>query len=229
MDALAVYVDLKSPYAYLALAPVRALAAEHGVAIDWLPYVLDIPSYLGSARLDPATGAVLESARSEQQWRKVRYAYMDVRRQANRAGLVIRGTQKIWRTELASIALLYAKERAPARVDAFLGAIFPPFWRRELDAEREDTLAAKLREAGVGDAGFAAFASEEGAARLAAVMDAAHARGVFGVPSFLWRGELFWGREHLPLLAERIAASPRAVGSGSDPTPTARGARRGEE
>jgi 2-hydroxychromene-2-carboxylate isomerase len=29
---------------------------------------------------------------------------------------------------------------------------------------------------------------------------------VFGVPSFVWAGELFWGREHLPLLAERMAA-----------------------
>jgi 2-hydroxychromene-2-carboxylate isomerase len=203
---LTVYVDLKSPYAYLALAPVRALCEEHGVAIDWLPYVLDIPSYLGSARLDPATGAVVESARSEGQWRKVRYAYMDVRRQANRAGLVIRGTQKIWNTELAAIALLYVKRSEPARVDAFLDAIFPPFWRRDLDAERSEVLEAKLREAGVDSGGFAAFAAAEGRVRLAAAMDEAHARGVFGVPSFLWNGELFWGREHLPLLGERMAA-----------------------
>jgi 2-hydroxychromene-2-carboxylate isomerase len=201
---LAVYVDLKSPYAFLALAPVRALCARHGVAIDWLPYVLDIPSYLGSARLDPATGAVLESSRTESQWRKVRYAYMDVRRQANRAGLVIRGTQKIWSTELAAIALLYAKERTPARVDAFLDATFTPFWRRELDAESEAVLAEKLREAGIDAADFAAFAADAGRARLAATMREAHERGVFGVPSFLWNGELFWGREHLPAIAERM-------------------------
>jgi 2-hydroxychromene-2-carboxylate isomerase len=203
--ALTAYVDLKSPYAYLALAPTRSLCAERGVTIEWLPYVLDIPSYLGSARLDPVTGAVIESARTEQQWRKVRYAYMDVRRQANRAGLLIRGTQKIWNTELAAIALLYTKSRAPARVDAFLDAIFPPFWRRELDAEREDVLTEKLREAGVDAAGFAAFAGSEGRSALATIMAEAHARGVFGVPSFLWKGELFWGREHLPLLAERMA------------------------
>ena len=205
--ALTVYVDLKSPYAYLALAPTRALCAEHGVAIDWLPYVLDIPSYLGSARVDVVTGALLESERSEAQWRKVRYAYMDVRRQANRAGLVIRGTQKIWSTELASIALLYVRERAPARVEAFLDAIFPAFWRRELDAERGDVLAAKLREAGVDASAFDAFAAGEGRKQLDAVMTEAHARGVFGVPSFLWSRELFWGREHLPLIAERIAAA----------------------
>jgi 2-hydroxychromene-2-carboxylate isomerase len=209
---LSVYVDLKSPYAYLALTPARALCAEHDVAIDWLPYVLDIPSYLGSARVDPATGAVIESTRSEQQWRKVRYAYMDVRRQANRAGLVIRGTQKIWSSELAAIALLYAKLRAPARVDAFLDATFAPFWRRELDAERSDVLEAKLAEAGVDASGFTEFAASDGRAELAAVMEEAHARGVFGVPSFVWQGELFWGREHLPLLAERMAAGAPAVG-----------------
>jgi 2-hydroxychromene-2-carboxylate isomerase len=129
---------------------------------------------------------------------------MDVRRQANRAGLVIRGTQKIWSTELAAIALLYAKERAPARVDAFLDATFAPFWRRELDAESERVLAEKLREAGVDSAGFAAFAASDGRARLAAAMTEAHERGVFGVPSFLWNGELFWGREHLPAIAERM-------------------------
>lgn len=203
---LTVYVDVKSPYAYLALAPTRALAAERGVAIDWLPYVLDIPSYLGSARLDPESGRVLESERSEQQWRKVRYAYLDVRRQANRVGLVIRGTQKIWNTELASCALLFAKRRAPERVDAFLDALFAPFWRRELDVERDEVIEATLRAAGVDPAGFATFAAHQGRAELAATQGEAHARGVFGVPSFLLDGELFWGREQLPLIAERLSA-----------------------
>jgi 2-hydroxychromene-2-carboxylate isomerase len=206
MRTLTIYIDVKSPYAFLALAPARALCAEHGVALDWLPYVLDIPSYLGSARLDPASGRVLESERTESQWRKVRYAYMDVRRQANRAGLVIRGTQKIWSTELAAIALLYAKQRAPERVDAFLDAMFGPFWRRELDVERGEVLQEVLRGAGVDAAGFAKFVAPEGRALLASVMEAAHARGVFGVPSFLLGDELFWGREHLPLIAERFAA-----------------------
>lgn len=206
MRTLTTYIDVKSPYAYLALAPTRALCAEHSVAIDWLPYVLDIPSYLGSARLDPASGRVLESERTESQWRKVRYAYMDVRRQANRAGLVIRGTQKIWSTELAAIALLYAKQRAPERVDAFLDALFAPFWRRELDVESGEVLEEVLRAAGIDAAGFAKFVAPEGRGLLAGVMEAAHARGVFGVPSFLFEGELFWGREHLPLIAERLAA-----------------------
>lgn len=207
MRPLTVYVDVKSPYAYLALAPTRALCAQHGVAIEWLPYVLDIPSYLGSATLDPATGAVIESARTDAQWRKVKYAYMDVRRQANRAGLTIRGTQKIWDTRLVAIALLYAKRTAPARVDAWLDAVFAPFWRRELDVERGDVIEQTLRAAGIEARGFAEFAGGDGARELERGMEEAHARGVFGVPTFLLGAELFWGREQLPLIAERLVAS----------------------
>ena len=48
--------------------------------IEWLPYTLDIPSYLGSARLDKR-GEVIESNRNAHQWRRVRYSYMDCRRQ----------------------------------------------------------------------------------------------------------------------------------------------------
>src|SRR4051794_798028 len=46
-----VYLDFKSPYAYLAKAPTYALEEEFGIEIDWRALTLDIPSYLGSARL----------------------------------------------------------------------------------------------------------------------------------------------------------------------------------
>src|SRR5205814_1181400 len=86
------------------------LERESGVAIDWLPYILDIPAYLGSAKVD-AEGRVLEQDRNAHQWRRVRYSYRDVRREANRLGLTIRGTQKIWNSSLAGMGLLYAKRQ----------------------------------------------------------------------------------------------------------------------
>ena len=78
---LIVYIDFKSPYAFVAVRPTRELAAELGIAIDWRPLTLDIPSYLGSARLDDK-GKVVESQRSPGQWNAVRYAYRDARRYA---------------------------------------------------------------------------------------------------------------------------------------------------
>jgi len=55
-------------------------------------------------------------------------------------------------------------------------------------------------------AGFRAYADAEGRDELAQVCRDAEAIGVFGVPSFVLDGELFWGREHLPDLREMLAA-----------------------
>ncbi|MEM7212259.1 MAG: DsbA family protein, partial [Pseudomonadota bacterium] len=188
-------------YAYLAIEPTRRLARKCGVAVDWLPYTLDIPFYLGSAKVDE-TGQVIEQDRSPHQWRRVKYAYMDVRRYANLRGLTIRGTVKIWDTRLASTALLWAREQSLA--DAYLDVVFPPFWRRELDAEDPDAVIAKLVEAGCETSDFAAWAANEGGALHDRLRKEAEALGVFGVPWYTWGDEIFWGREALPLIAHRI-------------------------
>jgi 2-hydroxychromene-2-carboxylate isomerase len=49
---LKVYSDYKSPYAYLAKDLTYELERQTGVTLDWLPYTLDIPAYLGSAKVD---------------------------------------------------------------------------------------------------------------------------------------------------------------------------------
>src|SRR6266850_6014797 len=110
---LTVYIDYKSPYAYLAKDLAYDLERDCPVRVDWLPYVLDIPSFLGSARVDDS-GEVLEEQRDAHQWRRVRYSYMDCRRQARKRGLVIRGPQKIWNSTLASRGMLYAKPQGDA-------------------------------------------------------------------------------------------------------------------
>jgi 2-hydroxychromene-2-carboxylate isomerase len=71
-----IYIDYKSPYAYLAKDLAYELEQDHPIRLDWRPYILDIPSFLGSARVD-ASGAVLEQDRNAHQWRRVRYSYMD--------------------------------------------------------------------------------------------------------------------------------------------------------
>lgn len=201
---LKLYIDYKSPYAYLAKDPAYALAAETGVEIDWLPYVLDIPAYLGSAKVD-GSGTVLEQSRNAHQWRRVKYSYMDVRREANRVGLTIRGTQKIWDSALAGIGLLWAKRHGAFR--GYNDEVFARFWKRELDIESVDALKDVLARAGADVTGFDAYAGGEGRRELAAVQAAAESQGVFGVPSFLFPdGALYWGREHFPRIREMLAA-----------------------
>lgn len=203
---LTVYIDYKSPYAYLAKDPAYELVRElPGTRIDWLPYVLDIPKFLGSAKLDPQ-GHLVEAERNDHQWRRVRYSYMDCRRQANKRGLVIRGPQKIWESSLAAAGMLYAKRHGEDALHRYQDIVFERFWKRELDIEDAGVITAVLAEAGADAAGFAGWAEADGRAEVARICREAEAKGVFGVPSFLLDGELFWGSEHLPAIREMLAA-----------------------
>jgi 2-hydroxychromene-2-carboxylate isomerase len=199
-----VYSDYKSPYAYLAKDPVRALAAECQATVIWKPYVLDIPRYLGSARVD-VSGKVVEEDRNPHQWRRVRYSYMDCRRQAREQGLTIRGTRKIWDSRLASAGMLFAQRGGPEVFRRYHDAVFERFWRRELDIESVPVIDRVLEEAGV--SGFPDWA-EIGCEDVERICREAEAAGVFGVPSFVLNGELFWGREHLPAIRAMLIGLP---------------------
>ncbi len=198
-----VYTDYKSPYAYLAKDLVYDLARDFAVQVDWLPYVLDIASFLGSARLDDK-GRVIEENRNAHQWRRVKYSYMDCRRQATKRGLTIRGPQKIWDSTLAAAGLLFAKRQGDKVLRHYHDITFARFWKRELDIEDPAVIAAVLDEAGADTAGLADYLAGDGPREVDRISRAAEEKGVFGVPSFIVDGELFWGREHLPDIREML-------------------------
>ncbi|MCB1646047.1 MAG: hypothetical protein KDI36_11370, partial [Pseudomonadales bacterium] len=110
MSELKVYIDFKSPYAFIARDQTWQLEDDFGIEIDWYPLTLNIASYLGSAKKDDS-GRVTENKRSPRQWAAVKYAYMDARRYATLRGLTLKGTQKIWDSSLAAIGLLWVKQQ----------------------------------------------------------------------------------------------------------------------
>ena len=213
---LAVYIDLKSPYAYIAVQPTRDMAEALGVEIDWRPFTLDIPSYLGSAKLAKDGKTVQSANRTNQQWTGVRYAYRDARRYASLTGKTVRGTEKIWDSSLAGIAMLWAKRESA--FDRFVDTAYPPFWRRELDIEDLGVLEHTLAEAGVEVQGFRDWAAGEGRELHDRTNQEAFDAGVYGVPSYLVEHEMWFGREHLPrvawILAGRRGSPPGVANRG---------------
>ncbi len=200
---LTVYIDLKSPYAFVALKPTLALEAELGAAFDWRPLTLDIPSFLGSA--EKRQGQVVRSeGRSPNTWRFIHYAYMDARRYAQRQGLILKGTEKIWDSSLAGIALLWVNLHARHRLAHYLVSVFTPFWQRELNIEDIAVLEACLQSAGVPHEGFRNFVEGPGRVQHDALMTQARDDGIFGVPTYVLDDQLYFGREHLPYLRWRL-------------------------
>lgn len=215
---LIVYVDFKSPYAYLAIEPTRKLLAELGVIADWRPFVLDIGSYLGTAKLSKR-GEVKEQSRSAEQWSGVKYAYFDCRRYANLRNLTVRGTVKIWNTDLPAIGMFWLKQQEDLRqqcqpgslLNNYLDAVYEPFWKRELDVEKLDVVESLLHDIGARVDGFRDYAEARGQKFNSEFQQAAFAAGVYGVPTYVVQTpggqsvHRYFGREHLPRVAWHLS------------------------
>jgi len=213
-----VYLDFKSPYAYLAIEPTRALERELGVQFDWRPFVLDIPSYLGSARLDKI-GKVVEQNRSDEQWAGVKYAYYDCRRYASLLNLTIRGTEKIWDTNLVATAMLWTKNYGYDVQQQFIDLVFRPFWKRELDLESIEVIKNLLDLVAADGNAFSEWAQTEGQQINAQLQSSAFAAGIFGVPSYVVGSELYFGREHLPRIRWQLNGQVGAAPDIANPLP----------
>lgn len=187
------YTDYKSPYAYVAKNATRALALEYPIDLVWMPYTLRIAEYLDAV-----------DARSAHNWRKVRYAYSDARRLANRQGLTLKGPRRIYDGTLSSIGMRFAQRAG--FFDAYHDSTFERFWRHDLDIDSMDEMRAHVRALGGSADEFEAFASGEGAREHRELIDRAEAEGIFGVPTLVIDGELFWGGDRIGLARQAIEA-----------------------
>ncbi len=206
MKDLKVYIDYKSPYAYIAKDATYALEREFGIEIDWYPLTLNIGSYLGTAKKSK-TGKV-ESNRSPRQWLAVKYAYKDTRRYAELRGLTLYGTKKIWDTSIAAIGMLWAKQQGHDVLKGYTDSTYEKFWKEELDVEDVDVVVGELKAAGADVSGFLEYLEGEGRTQHDALQDEILDLGYFGVPTYVIDDEVYFGREHLPRIRWHLAGKP---------------------
>lgn len=186
-----IYTDYKSPYAYVANKRLFELEETYGVEVEWLPYTLRIPEFMGTVE-----------ERTPHFWRKVRYAYMDARRFANAQGLTMKGPRRIYDAFYASAGMLFAQRHGLFRL--YHDTVFRRFWNHELEIDELSEIAGVI--AAIGGSADAFEAYVRGPARMEHdhIIDEAEALGVFGVPSMVFNGELFWGGDRIDMLIERI-------------------------
>tara|TARA_R110002094_G_scaffold207268_2_gene177654 strand:- start:4972 stop:5580 length:609 start_codon:yes stop_codon:yes gene_type:complete len=191
-NSVLAFIDLRSPYSYLALGPALEFEAQSGVTIEWWPFLTDFRSAYGGEVEERTVRDVL----------KLKYLYMDCRRLAASQGLTIKSTTKLWDAELVSKAMLFAK--ANDRLWEFLNPTLSSFWRREFDMESNDAVEEKLVGAGMTTAGWREYRDNEADRQLNVTLEWAEELGVFGAPTFVYRGEIFWGGDRLAMLSERV-------------------------
>jgi 2-hydroxychromene-2-carboxylate isomerase len=186
-----IYTDYKSPYAFVANRRLFELEERHGVELEWLPYTLRVAEFMGTVE-----------ERTPHFWRKVRYAYMDARRFANAQGLTMKGPRRIYDAFYSSVGMLFAQRHGFFR--SYHDTVFRRFWSHDL--EIDDLLAITEVIASVGGSAgdFQAFVEGPARAEHDRIIDDAEAIGVFGVPTMVFNGELFWGGDRIDMLIDCI-------------------------
>jgi len=190
------YYAYTSPVSYLAKDPAYALELSHHVRLRYIPYGVDIRRVYGDVL-----------TRSERDRRKLRYLYFDARRMARERGAVIYPPKRIFSARPAFYGGFCADDQGLFR--PFSDRVYQRFWKSELEVENPDALAAILEEVGADSAIFRRWIEDEESEakpRLKRCFAEAAADHVFGVPTFVVDGEIFWGYDRMPWLVRKLDA-----------------------
>jgi 2-hydroxychromene-2-carboxylate isomerase len=182
------YFDVVSPYAYLASEEIGRIAAGHGRAVDWRPILLGV-SMLKVMGLKAVPDTPLKGA----------YAAHDWRRFARLLGVPCAPGVKLGPAPLPAMrAFAWAKDRNEALAQGLMHAILRSHWAEGRDMSSPEAVAAEAAALGIDPAELiAAIGSDAVKARLRQHVDAALAAGVFGAPTVIVDGEMFWGADRL--------------------------------
>ncbi len=209
---LDVYLDIKSPHAYLAVRPSLEVARDYRVKVNFLPYTL---SYAALGVTTSVQSDMKRRPATPASDRKARMYYAAARQYAALQRLPLRSPYRLLDSAAANKAFLFAKQQALEV--PFLMRVYVEGWGsgwRDYEVESLERLRGTLAEAGVRTDGFEAFMAPKGMGEveLATCMANAEAAGCAGVPHYVFNDassgrELgLFGREHLALIREKFSA-----------------------
>lgn len=205
--AVDLFYSYRSPYSYLALPKTRALAQSHDVTVNLravYPIAVRIPGFFKTANPQFAP-----------------YVMRDSRRVAEHAGIPFRWprpdpvVQDMTTFEVAAeqprirrITRLCAHAQLEGRALDFTLAVTPVMWDGSVDGWHEGEHLAKAASA----AGFDLAAMDKAVAADPERYEAAilqnerdhAASGHWGVPTFVFDGEPFFGQDRVELLTWRL-------------------------
>jgi 2-hydroxychromene-2-carboxylate isomerase len=190
------YFAYTSPFTYLALEPAYALERSHNVRVRFIPYGVNIRKVYGDV-----------PTRSNRDQIKVRYLYLDVRRMAKERNVIIYPPKRIYSARIAFYGGMCAEDDGLFR--PYANRVFERFWKHDLDVENPAALSAILREIGACSTKFESYIADEEAEakpRLRACYAEALGDKVFGVPTFVVDGELFWGYDRMDWIVRKLDA-----------------------
>ncbi len=184
------YFSFRSPYAWLATERLEQEIGGLGVPIERIP-VFPTPG------LFPNDPAMMPA--------KIFYMVQDIRRLVRERGLTVRFPSPVdpdW--SLSHAAFLGAQQQG--RGEQFMLAAFRKRFGEGLDLGDDDVIADAGQRAGLDrDTILAAAHAEALRAEVSENFRRGMERdGIFGVPSFVYAGKLYWGQDRMHFLRDAV-------------------------
>lgn len=191
------YFSFISPWSYLGHADFVAVAKKHAAAILYKPVPL--------GRLFPETGGLPLSKRHPA---RQAYRLVELQRWRDKRHIKLQLHPKFWPFDPSLGDRIVTTLAAQGAVgEDFVPQAFAAVFAAEQNLADEAVLAALLAQAGFDAEGIIAAAKNDDArAAYDANLAAAMARGVFGAPSYVLEGEIFWGQDRISCLDEALAS-----------------------
>lgn len=191
------YFTPQSPWTYFGHARLWALAQAAGATVRVLP--------ADFGRIFPASGGLPLGKRAPQ---RQAYRLVEMARYRDLLQRPMHVQPQYFPVSGDDASRLIIAVDEHDGVDAAMrlsAAVFAALWEQQRDIANLDTLAQLLAEIGLSSERLAAARDPAVQARYDANTQAALDAGVFGAPSYVVDGELFWGQDRLDFVERRLA------------------------
>ncbi|MBV8849901.1 MAG: 2-hydroxychromene-2-carboxylate isomerase [Methylobacteriaceae bacterium] len=198
------YFTTVSPWAYIGHALFQRIAREHGLAVDWKPVNL--------GEIFPETGGLPLAKRAPA---RQRYRMFELQRWREKRGKTFHLHPKNWPfdcslADRSVIAIVHSGKDA----GDYIGGVFKAVFEEERNCADENVLADILSSCGHDARSVLKSArSPEIETLYKNNIAEALSAGVFGSPTYILDGELFWGQDRLELLDDALRSGRKAFSS----------------
>ncbi len=190
MKVVDYYFSPVSPWTYLGHARLVDIAKRLGAAVNARPVDYGV--------IFPVSGGLPLGKRAPQ---RQAYRLMELARWREHLAVPLTIQPKYFPADGTAAAQLICGAAEPARM-ALAGDLMAAVWAREENIADSGTLATIAARHGIDNA---AAVIEAGKAPYAANTQEALERQVFGAPTYVFSGELFWGQDRLEFLERALA------------------------
>ena len=201
------YLTFGELESWLTLKPLGQLLAETAVDVEVRPMLGSLGNVVSQVKpgeLDPLAEYKARRAAARRQARR-----RELDRQCDSLGIAAGQAERKIDPTMLSLGLLWMNRGAGDWADYCYRA-FQRTFRDTADVESQSVVAALISAAGVSTKGFGGFVDSERCALIDGT-DVLLEQGLLSAPAFVLEGEIFHGREHLPLIRwmlERSGGTP---------------------